>query len=701
MAAELRPGATLAGYRIESLIARGGMGVVYRATQLSLERQVALKLVAPELSEDEEFRRRFLREVRVAAALDHPHVLPVHEAGEVGGVLYLAMRLVEGESLAHILQREARLDPHRSVLLVTQVAEALEAAHAAGLVHRDVKPANVLVARAGAREHAYLFDFGLARRSVGATELTEAGGFVGSISYAAPEQIRGEPVDARTDLYSLGCLLHECLTGRPPFIRAHDAAVLWAHVHESPPLPSSARPELGIAFDGLLERALAKDPGQRFQSCSELAAALASGEILPAARSRRPPGTNLPTPASSFLGRERELREIGEHLAREDVRLLTLTGPGGTGKTRLALQAANEATERFPDGVYWVPLAPLRDPALVLPTLAQALDVREEPQRSLTQTLASVLAEKQALLLLDNVEHLLPEAANELESLVSSAGSRFLVTSRERLQVPGEQLYAVPTLEGRDAVELFLARARALEPEFEADGVVAELCTRLDNLPLALELAAARTVLFSPEQLIERIAQRLDLLKGARAADPRQQTLRATIEWSHDLLNDDEGQLFRRLSVFAGGSIYEAAEEVAGADPDTLQSLLDKSLLRRRDSELGSRYWMLDTIREYATEQLVSRGEAAALQRRYRRYFLALAERAEPELWGGKDEAIVRVESENENLRAALGSTIAEGESRERAPPRHVDLPLLGDSLALRRGARLAFAGARTRQRKR
>ena len=552
MAAELRPGATLAGYRIESLIARGGMGVVYRATQLSLERQVALKLVAPELSEDEEFRRRFLREVRVAAALDHPHVLPVHEAGEVGGVLYLAMRLVEGESLAHILQREARLDPHRSVLLVTQVAEALEAAHAAGLVHRDVKPANVLVARAGAREHAYLFDFGLARRSVGATELTEAGGFVGSISYAAPEQIRGEPVDARTDLYSLGCLLHECLTGRPPFIRAHDAAVLWAHVHESPPLPSSARPELGIAFDGLLERALAKDPGQRFQSCSELAAALASGEILPAARSRRPPGTNLPTPASSFLGRERELREIGEHLAREDVRLLTLTGPGGTGKTRLALQAANEASERFPDGVYWVPLAPLRDPALILPTVAETLDVREEPQRSLTQTLASVLAEKQALLLLDNVEHLLPEAANELESLVSSAGSRFLVTSRERLQVPGEQLYAVPTLEGRDAVELFLARARALEPEFEADGVVAELCTRLDNLPLALELAAARTVLFSPEQLIERIAQRLDLLKGARAADPRQQTLRATIEWSHDLLNDDEGQLFRRLSVVRG-----------------------------------------------------------------------------------------------------------------------------------------------------
>ena len=306
--ADLSAGALVGGYEIQVLLARGGMGVVYRATQLSLSRQVALKVVAPDLSTEEEFRTRFLREVRIAASLDHPHVLPVYEAGEADGVLYLAMRLVEGESLAQVLEREGSLEPARALTIVTQVAEALEAAHQAGLVHRDVKPANVLLARAGAREHVYLCDFGVARRFQGATALTKTGGFVGSITYAAPEQITGAPIDARTDTYALGCLLYECLTGEPPFPKEHEAAVLWAHLNEPPPLPSETRPELGDAFDGIVERALAKDPGERFQTAAELAAALAA-DAPPAPRRlpATPVTTNLPVPASSFLGREREL----------------------------------------------------------------------------------------------------------------------------------------------------------------------------------------------------------------------------------------------------------------------------------------------------------------------------------------------------------------------------------------------------------
>jgi predicted ATPase/class 3 adenylate cyclase len=327
--------------------------------------------------------------------------------------------------------------------------------------------------------------------------------------------------------------------------------------------------------------------------------------------------TNLPVPATLFLGRERELHEVVSLLSAGKVRLLTLTGPGGTGKTRLALQAAADAAERFPDGITWVPLAPLRDPSLLLSTIAQALDVREEPGTPLLAALTGFLEHKKLLVLLDNVEHLLPDAAGDLAHLASTPGPSMLVTSRERLQLQGEQLYPVPTLLESDGVELFIARARALKPGFDGNGAISELCSRLDHLPLALELAAARTTLFSPGQLLERLSQRLDLLKGGRDADPRQQTLRATIEWSYDLLDSDEQRLFRSLSVFAGGCTFEAAEEVCGADPDTLQSLLDKSLLRRLDSELGSRYWMLETVRDYAAEQLAASGELQLLRNRH------------------------------------------------------------------------------------
>jgi predicted ATPase/class 3 adenylate cyclase len=362
--------------------------------------------------------------------------------------------------------------------------------------------------------------------------------------------------------------------------------------------------------------------------------------------------TNLPVPATPFLGRERELAEVVALLSRDDVRMLTLTGPGGTGKTRLALQAAAEAAERFPDGVTWVPLAPLRDASLLLPAVAKALELKEEPGTKLAEILAGALAGKHALLLLDNLEHLLPHAARELSQLVAAGGPVLLVTSRERIQLQGEQLYPVPTLEEADGVALFLARARALEPGFSGNGTVAELCARLDNLPLALELAAARTVVFTPEQLLERLSQRLDLLKGGRDADPRQQTLRATIEWSYDLLDFEEQRLFRSLFVFAGGCTYEAAEEVCGADPDTLQSLLDKSLLRRRDADAGPRYWMLETIREFAEERLEDSEE---LRSRHADYYLKLGEQAEPELQAGSQATwLSRLDAEHENLRAAL-----------------------------------------------
>ena len=369
--------------------------------------------------------------------------------------------------------------------------------------------------------------------------------------------------------------------------------------------------------------------------------------------------TNLPVPATPFLGRERELAEVVELLVRDDVRLLTLTGPGGTGKTRLALQAAAEVSDRYPDGVFWVPLAPLREPALVLEQAAQVVGSRDG--------LAEHIRDKEMLCLFDNFEQVVEAAAQLAELVASCPNLEVLVTSRERLRIRGEQSFTVPPLAENEGVALFTARARAVDPTFVSTAAVSELCSRLDELPLAIELAAARTALFSPDQLLERLSQRLDLLKGERDADPRQQTLRATIEWSYDLLTAGEQGLFARLAIFAGGCSYEAAEEIAGADPDTLQSLLDKSLLRRRDSLSAPRFWMLETIREYAAERLAETGDAHRLRDRHLAYYLGLVEDAEPELTGpDQGQWYELLALEQENVREALAFACDDGDG-ERA----------------------------------
>jgi predicted ATPase/class 3 adenylate cyclase len=354
--------------------------------------------------------------------------------------------------------------------------------------------------------------------------------------------------------------------------------------------------------------------------------------------------TNLPIPATQFLGRKHELAEVLALLDQDRVRLLTLTGPGGTGKTRLALQAAAEAAEHYADGVFWIPLAPLHDSKLVLESAARALD---------TRALTEHIADKSMLLLFDNFEHVVDAADGLAELLAACPNLELLVTSRELLRIPGEQAYPVPPLEPREGAELFLARARAALPSFAPDEAVPELCRRLEQLPLALELAAARVQVISPERLLERLSSRLDLLKAERGVDPRQWTLRATIEWSYELLDDDEQLLFARLAVFAGGCTLDAAESVCEADLDTLQSLIDKSLVRARE---GDRFWMLETIRQYASERLEQSPAADELRRRHAEYFLTLAEETEPNLVGAgsRMEWLEPLERDHDNLRAAM-----------------------------------------------
>src|SRR5688572_11075989 len=284
------PGSVIAGYRIDSLIGRGGMAVVYRAEDMRLSRKVALKLLTPQFADNEQFRQRFIRESRLAASLDHPNIVPIYEAGEADGQLYIAMRYVVGHDLKALLADQGgQLPLEWAVRLIGQIGDALESAHRAGLVHRDVKPANILVAEGQERpghasgDHAYLTDFGVTKRTTELSSgLTGTGHFLGTVDYVSPEQIQGKPVGPGTDIYALGCVLYECLTGLPPFRRDDDAALLWAHLVETPPPLAGIRPDVPAEVAAVVARAMAKDPADRYESCEEFVSELESALDVPA-----------------------------------------------------------------------------------------------------------------------------------------------------------------------------------------------------------------------------------------------------------------------------------------------------------------------------------------------------------------------------------------------------------------------------------
>jgi serine/threonine-protein kinase len=312
----LEPGAVFAGYLIQGLLDRGGMGVVYRATDPDLDRSIALKIIAPEHTQNPTAVARFKAEARLAASLEHPNIVPIHRGGEHEGVLYLAMRLVPGCNLREVIDG-SRLDLQRTARIVSEIADALDTAHAAGLVHRDVKPANILVAGQGAHEHAYLTDFGLTKRLGSAGDLTRTGGWVGTPDYVAPEQIQGHKVDGRADIYSLGCVVYEMLTGHVAYPKDSHMAKLWAHVTDPPPLPRRDRPELLESFDAVVARATAKAPEERFATAGELAAALraAVGEQeakrrFDAARATQPAGAREPAMARDDVFVDRSARPV-------------------------------------------------------------------------------------------------------------------------------------------------------------------------------------------------------------------------------------------------------------------------------------------------------------------------------------------------------------------------------------------------------
>jgi predicted ATPase len=677
------------------------MGQVYRARDTRLRREVALKTLPEGWLSDPARVARLELEAQAASALNHPHIVTIHELGTSPPHHYIVMELVEGASLRALLEKGA-LPTGRLLSLGAQVADALAAAHAKGIVHRDLKPENVVVTQDG---RAKVLDFGLARvgpRSLApggddqeteAHRLTAAGVVVGTVAYMSPEQAQGTEVDHRSDQFSLGVMLYEMAAGRRPFDGRTQAETIAAILRDPP--PPLAVGVLPPPLVWLIERCLAKQPAERYASTRELASELASLlDQVTAPRSTRAAASYSAPPVTrtSFVGREKERAAIRALLANPDVNLVTLTGGGGTGKTRLAIRVAEEAAVDFAGGVSFVSLAGLQDPSRVIPEIAagfgQSAAAGASGALALGQALSRTLTSS-TLLVLDSFERVLDAAPDVTALLAHAPHLKVLVTSQAALRLYGERELtvtplAVPNLDrlpqlhelaSLPSVALFVARAGAALPGFaltaENAPSVAAICSRLDGLPLAIELAAARVKLLSPAALAGRLGRSLDFLTGPRDLPARQQTLRATIDWSHELLSAQEQALFRRLSVFVGGMTLEAAEAVADARQDlgvdvleAMSSLVDKSLLHCRDATAEDpRFDMLEIVREYAQEKLAASSDEAVTRRAHAAYGLVLAQEA-AEAIGGEDteRTLARIDLELPNLRAALDRLLADGQ---------------------------------------
>jgi non-specific serine/threonine protein kinase len=666
-------GEKIGPYELLCEIGRGGMGVVYRVRDPRLDRFVALKFLPAHLRTDSEARRRFLAEAQAASALDHPNICTIYDIGDAeDGRHFIAMAHYDGETLERKIDK-GPMPIEDSVAIALQIAEGLGRAHEAGIIHRDIKPSNVMVTSRG---EVKILDFGIAKLE-GSTTLTEPGTRVGTIAYMSPEQAQDENVDQRTDLWSLGVVLYEMVAGRRPFMGNRMAALLNAILHKDPPPLRTVREEAPEALERILMKALAKRPGERYSTAAEMLEeihALAGG-----APSDRSSG-NLPAPLTTFVGRKREIQQVASILS--EARLLTLTGPAGTGKTRLSLEVARESAMDYEDGAHFVPLTHISDPSLVPSAIAHALDLVESSSRPTVDSLKDALRGRQLLFVLDNFEQVVGAAPVVAELLETCPRLKIIVTSRVVLRVSGEHAFSVPPLDLPDpktstpaealslysATALFVERARVAHPAFKLTDknaqVVAEICARLDGMPLAIELAAARIKLLSPQDLLARLGQRLDLLKaGPRDRPARHQTLRQAIAWSYDLLNEDERILFRRLAVFLGGFSLAAAEEVGNHDGslnldvvDGVEALLDQSLLRQQeDRDGGTRFLMLETIREFGLECLEQSEDLESTRQAHAHCFLSVAEQAESGLTGPEQGTwFDQLDAGHDNLRAAL-----------------------------------------------
>ncbi len=696
----------LGNYRLMQLLGKGAFSEVYLGEHLYLSTPAAIKILrswveSPTLDD-------FLTEARNISHLVHPHIIRVFDFGMEAEAPYLVMDYAPYGNLRDLHPPGSVVPLPIIVSYVQALASALQHAHDQHLVHRDLKPENVLL---GPKHEVLLSDFGLALLTSD-NELLQVKERFGTLAYMAPEQICGRPCPA-SDQYALAVMVYRWLSGQLPF-QGSTAHLTNQHLHRVPASLREWHPEIPPAVEQVVFKALSKEPSQRyvdilsfataFEEACQSASSLPTLLSLPAIPTEAGESRgrlyvfnafmrNIPASLTPMVGREQELQATYARLSRPEVRLLTLTGPGGVGKTRLATALCIEMLPDFAQNACVVWLTSLRDPDQVVPTILRTLGLPECKDVSPFDQLVAALREKPFLLLLDNFEHLLL-AATQLTALLAACPLlKILVTSRAALHLQGEYEFAVSALALPDlhqlpelevlshveAVALFLQCAEARDHKFKLTrdnaAIIAEICARLEGLPLAIELAAERSKVLSLQALLSRLEQSLEVLTcGKQNVAAHQQTLRNTIAWSYELLSDEEQLLFRRLSVFDGEFRLEAAEAVAMALGgmtmpilDAVASLIDKSLLKQREQERSVRYLCMSwLIRKYGLERLAVVGELERARDAHAQYYLALAEKAEPALKGpGQAFWLEQLEHKRQNLRAALQWLLERGQLEE------------------------------------